>query len=135
MQESKISNGVKDLRELEGRLIKMAALIGAVIIIALLLLRRYHIAIGLLTGTLVSIVNFKLLSKDVIKKASQNNRKIFLGIAEGYFLRYGLMAIVLIIAARKGIYYFLGAALGLFAIRLAIFIDTFLISKWKPASS
>jgi hypothetical protein len=123
------------VKGLEKKLIKLAFLLGFIAIAVLLILRQYNIAVGLLIGTLVSIVNFKLLTRDVIKKASEGAGKLFLIISGGYLLRYGLMAAVLIIAAKKGHYYFLGAAAGLFTIRIAIFIDTFFISKWKPAKS
>ena len=129
----KIMNPIKGL---ETKLIKVAFLLAVILVIVLLLLRQYNIAIGLLAGTMVSIVNFKLLAKDIIKKTSvKGGGKLFFRITGGYILRYGLMAIVLIIAAKKDIYYFAGAAVGLFAIRAAIFIDAFLISKWKPAKS
>lgn len=124
---------MKDLKELEGRLIKEAALIGGIVVAALLILQRYNLSTGILIGTLVSIVNFKLLARDVVKKTSQSTQMMFFRISGGYILRYGLMAIALIIAAKKGVYYFLGVAIGLFAIRIAIFIDTFFISKWKSA--
>lgn len=124
---------MEDLKSLEEKLIKLAFILSAVIIAVSLYFKRYEFAAGLIIGTFVSVVNFKLLAREVVKKA-QNTRRLFL-IYPGYILRYGLMAAALIISAKKGIYYFSGVALGLFAIRMAIFTDTFFFSKWKSEKS
>lgn len=121
---------MKEITELERRLGLIALCIGIAAAFILLPLKNNAVTLGLCLGTGVSVLNFGMLTNEAIKKSSRaldGKMGIF---PFGHLLRYAFIAVALFVAAEKGTFYFLGAALGLFTVRSAIFLDTFLISKW-----
>lgn len=105
-------------------IIKKALCIGAFMILAGVIARHIAFSIGAIAGTLMSIANFIILAKKVKLMAASggNNAAAFF---LSYIFRYFFMAVVLWVCINRGLAYFLGAACGLFAIRLAIYVDSF----------
>lgn len=106
---------------------KKALLIGAIVALAGAPFKLFGFSIGVVLGALISVFNFRLLAKKVelIAAGIGKPAAIFLG----YIFRYILMGIVLWICINRGFSYFLGAACGLFAIRVAIYIDSFVVQR------
>lgn len=83
---------------------------------------------GFLAGALMSILNFRLLAKTVIRLSTlkKTSGVFFIG---SYSLRYILMGLVLWIAINKSLLCFLGASIGLFMVKAAIYWMEFIPSK------
>jgi len=86
---------------------------------------------GFLVGGLISMANFSLLARHIARM-----RGFSIGRAKRYIIgkflaMYVIMAATLFIAATKGMTVFAGAAVGLFAIKFAIFIDGIFIKHAK----
>lgn len=78
------------------------------------------IAMGLIFGTLISILNFKLLDNTITKAVNMPpNRATSYTIAH-YFARYIIYFIVLIVAAKADYINLLSTILGLFIVKFVI---------------
>ncbi|MFC1808225.1 hypothetical protein ACFL0T_07690 [Candidatus Omnitrophota bacterium] len=99
-------------------------LIGVALLLALLSGNK-GLAAGVLVGGLVSMAIFSLLYKYVLTLASlsMEQRKKF--IIPRALLVYTIMGATLFIAITKGVAVFLGAAAGLFVLKIAIFLEIF----------
>ncbi len=110
------------------RIEKKALFIGAIMILGGLILKQPGFGMGVALGALTSILNFRLIAKKVeliTAQQGQNPAVFFIG----YLFRYLLMGIILWVCINRGLPYFSGAACGLFAIRLAIYADSFVVKK------
>lgn len=104
---------------------RSSIVLGLLVIITSLLLKHKDIAIGFFFGAIISIINFGLLKLHIknLVRTRRDFRYIIFFI--GYLSRYLLMALALWIAINKGWEIFWSLASGLFAIRIAIFLETF----------
>lgn len=117
------------MKDLEKRITAEAFFLGLIFALTSLIFGQKMIAWGIWAGSLISILNFKLLVKDVEGRLSAGKarfRKFFIN----FPLRYGIMAAVLWFAISKDFYFFIGMAIGLFVVRLAIYIDVFLVKRY-----
>ena len=115
------------MQELKKQIIAKAFIIGGLISLVCLLLGFTNVSLGVLLGTLVSILNFRLLAKNVenfnIKSTRLNASFYFFS---NYLVRYGIMGIILWLSLKyKGLHSFIGTVIGLFMIRASIFYNTF----------
>jgi hypothetical protein len=119
------------MQTLEKKLITKTLFFGGLITFILIVFGRTRIGLGFLAGSLVSILNFKLLIKSIKSLNPQHSqRRIKTHFFLQYLIRYGIMGLVLYLALRfKGMQFFIGTAVGLFMIRFSIFVDTFLARK------
>ncbi len=76
-----------------------------------------EISLGIVYGTFFSIVNMLLLVEDIKKAFS---RKFYS--RKGYVLRYILNIFCIGSSAFFGIYYFIGTAVGIFNLKIAILL-------------
>jgi hypothetical protein len=83
----------------------------------LFLIFDFKISLGIFYGTIFSVINMLLLIEDIKRSV---RRKVYS--RKGYFLRYVLNIFCVGSAAFFGIYYFIGAAVGLFNLKIAILI-------------
>lgn len=109
---------------------KKAFFIGMIVALGGIIFGQFGFSIGMLLGTLMSILNFIMLEKKVkiIAGSGKNNpANLFLN----YIFRYLFLALALWICINSGLSYFLGAACGLFTIRLGIYVDSIMVKKHK----
>lgn len=116
------------MKSLERRIIAETLSLGLILALILFIFTKRMIAFGIGLGTLVSILNFKLLAKDIASRVS-SGRAGFYSFFLKFPLRYGIMAVVLWLAIKKDFNFFIGTAVGLFGVRIAIYIDQFLVKK------
>ena len=109
---------MKELTKTRNRIIKSAAVIG-LIVCGVSVFFKPHFALGAAIGTMVSIVNFILLEKQVLSFAHLNKSAVF--VFFGYIIRYLFIGAALFLAAKWNIVVFFGMAVGLFAIRIGIY--------------
>lgn len=121
----------KNMQDIERKIIPKAFLIGCILSIAVYFFAGSRIALGVLLGTLVSILNFRLLRHSIANLnagKSQLYSKIYFFLR--YLLRYGIIALVLYLAyLKKGMGFFVAVAVGLFTVQLSIFLNIFFIKK------
>ena len=90
-----------------------------------LLLGQKDFALGFLVGGVLASFIFSLLYKYVlqVRNFTLPNKKRFLILRS--FALYAIMGFALFIGIKKGIYVFLGVALGLLTLKLALFTEYF----------
>ncbi|MDD4909230.1 MAG: ATP synthase subunit I [Candidatus Omnitrophica bacterium] len=113
----------EDLNELKARISKKAFFTAALFAVIALLLKRYYLGAGLMLGSLVSIFNFNMLAKKAEKIAQNKIMPVYF--VFGYTGRYLLMALALFAAAKSDLAAFIGAAIGLFSVRFAVYCESF----------
>lgn len=115
------------------RRISLEAILLAGVVCGLsLALKQARFAFGLLVGTLVSILNFKLLANRLVGSFKLIGSRVFFNLFSSLLFRFGIMGLVLWAAINKGLDLFFGASVGLFMVKFAIYIDTFLVpGRWK----
>lgn len=79
---------------------------------------------GLVLGTLFSILNFILMAEFLPLRLSSERRRASAYAFGTLILRYTLLAIPLIIAAKSGAFSFAATAAGLFMVQLVALIDS-----------
>ena len=106
-------------------IIKRCLLIVLVVFFVSLLLGQEGFSLGVLIGGCLTICIFSLLAKYVLvlRDLSSRQRKRFL--IPRALLIYAIMGITLFIAIKKGLPVFLGTAVGLLALKAAIFAEVF----------
>lgn len=90
---------------------------------------KIFFAYGLVVGTFLGIINFRLLARSAVVFTALQKRNHRRHILFSYLFRFALMGIVLSLCILKDIAMFAGAACGLLLLQVAIFINTFLLSK------
>ncbi len=80
---------------------------------------------GLVFSTLITILNFRLMCISIEKAICMSQKKIRAFIATNYGIRTFIYGIVLAIAFIADYLSFYTAIIGLFSIRIIIFIDVF----------
>lgn len=82
---------------------------------------------GLILGTIFSIINFIIMGETLPLRMGKGKNKTVLLSLGSIFLRYLLLAIPLIIAAKFEQYNFISVIVGIFMIQLFILADHFII--------
>ncbi|MEA3328638.1 MAG: ATP synthase subunit I [Candidatus Omnitrophota bacterium] len=115
---------MKQARAFENRL--TVEILGIVFLVGTLffLLGKSKISLGVVIGGMGSSINFKLMVKSAKKKIEFSGKKNYLFFPAGYFLRYATMTAILLGLSFKGLECLIGGAIGLFCLRLSIFVDT-----------
>ena len=82
---------------------------------------RGDMALGWVVGTLVSILNFHLMAGDVFKAVSVRTEKAG-GVAAGrYFLRYGMIGLLLAVLFTRTNIHVVTTLIGLLAVQVVIY--------------
>jgi len=116
---------VQELFLLKIGIFKKVFLIGAIVAVISFLAGAGRFATGFIAGGLISICIFSLLYKYVLAMRGLDagaRRKFIIPRA---LLVYAIMGITLFISIKKGMPVFLGAVLGMFSLKLAIFAQAF----------
>jgi hypothetical protein len=106
------------------RAIAAALLIGGGLILA----GHPSLGKGLIAGGLFSIINFILIAESLPYKLGKSRRKASAVSMCWILLRFGLMAIPLVLAFKFHLFHPLTAAIGLFFVQLAILFDHFILA-------
>ena len=89
--------------------------------------------LGFFIGGLLSMANFSLLAKHIIKMRNFSVNKAKRYIVGKFLIIYFIMGLALFIGATKGMLVFAATALGLIVIKIAIFLDRTVIKHAKPS--
>jgi hypothetical protein len=105
------------------------ALIGALVVGAGFILAGFPgVGKGLIAGTLSSILNFILIAESLPGRLGQSRTRASLASLGWILLRYGLMAVPLVLALRFSLFHPVAAAAGLFAVQIVILCEHLLAS-------
>jgi hypothetical protein len=116
---------MEELNWLKKRIESKALILSCPVFLIGLVFLGVKFSLGLITGIVMSIFNFRLLAKQVVKSSISKLPLIFF--IRSYFLRYLLMGLMLWVAINISPLCFLGASIGLFMIKVAIYVDRFLL--------
>jgi hypothetical protein len=90
---------------------------------------------GLIAGTLFSILNFILIGRSLQHRLGRERAKASLVSLGWILLRYGLMAVPLILALEYRLFHPVTAAVGLFAVQLVILGEQVVVSFTSSSGS
>ena len=96
----------------------MLLAIGAALVF--LLIGAKPISKGLILGTLFSILNFILIGYGLPFQLNKGRYKTFLACMGSIWLRYALLAVPLVLAAKLEMFNFFAAAVGILMVQLVI---------------
>jgi len=80
-------------------------------------------SLGFFVGGAVSVANFSLLAGYILRMRGLSSRKARGFIVSRFLVMYLIMAVTLFIGITKGLVVFTAAALGLLAVKFAIFLN------------
>ena len=87
--------------------------------------------LGLIFGTLIAILNLRLLAISVSKTASMPSTKAQIYSSSQYLIRMGIMAVVLFVSAKAPHLNIVGTAIGLLSTKFVILTQKLFIEKVK----
>ena len=100
------------------------ALIAAIVIGSIFIITDLKpVGKGLILGAIFSSVNFVLIGETLPLKLGKSKNKIFLLSLGSIVLRFGLLAVPLIIAFRFEQFNFIAAACGIFMVQIVILLE------------
>jgi predicted lysophospholipase L1 biosynthesis ABC-type transport system permease subunit len=112
------------LRQMQKRFGARALTIAIVLAVVTILIGHKELGKGLVLGTLFSILNFILMAEFLPARLSPHRRRASARALGSLVLRYALLAIPLILAAKSGAFSFAATAVGLFMVPLVALIDS-----------
>lgn len=123
---------ITGLRQFQRQLARKA--FGASVVVAVLLFAVGYkpAARGLLLGSLFSVFNFVIMAQVLPRQVGYARRKATAFAFGSVLVRFGLMALPLIIAFKFDSFNWITAAVGLFAVPLAILIDQVILQRFYP---
>lgn len=105
-------------------IMKKAVVATLVLTVYGLIIKKPSIYFGMVSGCMVSILNFYLLIKDTKKYIAISNKAQRIAFA-GYLKRYFISGILLFIMIKIGVDYFFGAVLGILLVKFIILFTQF----------
>jgi hypothetical protein len=111
------------LRQIQKKFGARALTMAIVLAVVTILSGHKELGKGLILGTLFSILNFTLMAEFMPLRLSPDRRRASAYAFGTLILRYALLAIPLIIAAKFGAFSFATTAAGLFMVPLVAIID------------
>ena len=91
--------------------------------LVLVLAGQKPVAKGLILGTLFSILNFVILGEMIPQQVGKAGRRLYAALAGSITLRFGLMAVPLVLAVKTAWLNFAAVAAGLFMVQLMILAE------------
>ena len=92
----------------------------------LILIGQRPVGKGFILGTIFSVINFILIGEMLPFRLGKTKGKTFLVAQVSIFLRFGLMAMPLILAVKFDEFNLLAVIFGIFAVQMMIIVDQFL---------
>ena len=114
----------------ENRITSEAFFLGLALALISIAFKQKMIMYGIWAGSLISILNFKLLARDIEGRFSPRKTAVYRFFLK-FPLRYGIMGAILWLAITKDILFFIGMAIGLFMVRIAIYLDALLADRQR----
>lgn len=111
------------LRQIQKKFGTRALTIAIVLAVVTILSGHKALGKGLVLGTLFSILNFILMAEFLPLRLSSERRRASAYAFGTLILRYAILAIPLIVAAKSGDFSFTATAAGLFMVPLVALID------------
>lgn len=111
------------LRQIQKKIGARALTIAIVLAVVMVLTGHKGLGKGLVLGTLFSILNFILMAEFLPLRLSSERRRASAYAFGTRILRYAILAIPLIVAAKSGDFSFFTTATGLFMVPLVALID------------
>lgn len=109
------------VKEMELRVLKMAAIIAFILAVISLLIDNY-LAAGVVAGFFMGVFYFKILVFSVSRLMdSGNSGKVKMKSIFGCLLRFLILGIFFWLATFKGIIFFAGTVVGFFSLKISIF--------------
>ena len=93
---------------------------------------RNALAKGLVLGTIFSIVNFILMGETLPLKLGKSSLKTFFWSLLSLILRYGLLAIPLILAVKLKQFNLIAVICGIFSVQTVILVESVLATLTSP---
>ncbi len=113
---------MEKVKELERKIIRAAViLLGALIVIAALLLQRITVVLGLIFGGAIAILNFIELSRTLQRAVHKAPADASAYTTFKYFIRFALSGVVLYVAAVNDQVDFLATIVGLLSVKLVVY--------------
>jgi hypothetical protein len=119
---SRSRDPVKD--DLERRVTERAFFAGAGLTAVSLVAGGPILALGTWAGSLISILNLKLLMRNTGARFSPLKERLYQFFLL-FIIRYGIIAILLWLAVTKELIFFIGMALGLFTVIPVMLVDIY----------
>lgn len=85
---------------------------------------------GLVLGSLFSVLNFVIMAQVLPHQVGLTRRKATVFAFFSIFLRFGLMAVPLIVAMKMDSFHWVGVTLGLFAVPVGLFLNQWIGRKF-----
>jgi hypothetical protein len=108
---------------IQKRISSQAITSALVVAVVFLIIQEKAIAKGLLLGTCFSIVNFLLLGKSIPMTLGQSRAKARLIGLASVLVRYGVLAIPMVMALKLVSFNFVAVVVGIFAVQIMTLVD------------
>ncbi len=113
---------MEKVRALERKIIRSTVvLLGALVFVAALVLRRVDVVLGLVFGGSIAILNFIELSRTLQRAVHKAPADASAYTTFKYFIRFVLSGVVLYVAAVNDQVDFLATAVGLLSVKLVVY--------------
>ena len=117
----------KEISQIQKRICSLAIKIALAVAIFFLVINENAIAKGLLLGTLFSIANFLLMGISIPMTVGKSRyRAGFIGLVS-ILVRYGVLAIPLIVGVRFASFNFIAVIVGVFSIQIVTLLEHLVI--------
>ncbi|WDV46080.1 ATP synthase subunit I [Clostridiaceae bacterium M8S5] len=90
---------------------------------------------GLIFGSSINVLNFRLMSITLAKSTQMNKKRIMAYVMGNYMIRYVIYAMVLAISVVADYLSFYTTALGFFMVKIVILSDTFFDLIYKKTKN
>ena len=114
---------MESIRRTQKKYGSRALAIAVIVGLATVLLGQNSLGKGLVLGTLFSVINFVLMGETLPLKIGRSNKATFLVSMFSMVLRYLLLAVPLIIAAKYEEFHIISAIIGVFMVQVVIIAD------------
>lgn len=111
---------MNEVRQTQKEYCSQAMMLAIVAALVFLIIGAKPISKGLVLGTIFSILNFILIAQGLPLHLNKGRSKTVLICLGSIWLRYALMSIPLILAAKLEIFNFFAAAVGIFMVQVVI---------------
>ena len=118
-----MSDGFSEARRYQWRLCSRTLMIVLAVASGCILARHGEIGKGLLLGTLFSILNFLLMGKFLFLTIGPSRAKASLAAMGSILIRYGALAIPLVVGIRLDAINFVAVVIGIFSVQIVTVVE------------
>jgi hypothetical protein len=118
-----VSDGTEEAKQYQWRLCSRTMLIVLVLSIGCIVAQYRDIGKGLLLGTLFSILNFLLMGRFLPHTIGPSRGKASLAALGSIVIRYGALAIPLVVGIQSDTIHFGAVVVGIFSVQIMILLE------------